>query len=407
MAISPGRDARCPRCGAPLAWDGFATNVQCGYCQTVVPLKAMPAAPPAPVPQGLPGAPRRGPSPLWLVLPGLAVIALGGLATVFALIGSRTQGQLAQGSAITGSLGSGATVPEVTSVDLATTPEQLAKRFGVEVYKNGIHVSLKDAPFASIGFFWDQSHLEHVNSVALTPLSSGVPPVVLERARAQLGRVLRPASTGGHQFGGDGVNLSIGSNVYVGAHGQEDPRWKARMVAMFTLLKGAALGTSDVLDERTKRDVLNIGYPLGRLADVDIAVAVDGAEREVHRVIPGAVSQAERHDVGLGHPWLETAMLVWENAERGKFSRVNLYFTPSFDFKAQREDVVRCLKPLLGEPRVNTTDHLAGQVTLTFHSNQKLPYCHVTNQVVMLHPSKEPDSKATFKKALETLAACG
>ncbi|HEY3494935.1 MAG TPA: hypothetical protein VGK73_09625 [Polyangiaceae bacterium] len=32
------RDARCPRCGAPLDWDGVAPRVTCDYCQTAVPM---------------------------------------------------------------------------------------------------------------------------------------------------------------------------------------------------------------------------------------------------------------------------------------------------------------------------------------------------------------------------------
>ncbi len=341
----------------------------------------------------------------WLVLAAVGVVAIGGIAAAVALVGSLSGGSAS--GAVASSTEREFTTAEVAAVDLATTPEALAKRFGVPVRSNGVSLNLRGGRFKSVGFHWDDGHLEHVSRVVLSALDSGIPPDVVERTRAQLGRALRPAATGGFQYGGSGAVLSISSGVYASANGFEDGRWKERVKALFTVLKGAALGTSDVLDERTKRDVLNLGYPLARLTEIDFELPVESAEREMHRVFPGAVSAAERHDVGLGHPWIDNAMVLWQNSARGKFDRVNLYFAPTFDFKAQREDVARCLTPVLGAPRVNETNHLAGEVTLTFSGGPDDPRVHVSHQVVLVHPAPNGSVKASVSKVLTALAACG
>lgn len=323
------------------------------------------------------------------------------------LAGAAFLGQSESSPSPVGTRARSVTVAEIARLELSTTPDALAKRLGVEAKDNGLSVELRGSPFTFIGFHWDKDHLEHVKLVTLTAPSSGVPAEVTERAKAQLGRTFRPAATGGHQFSSGGAGFSIGSGVQASVHVFEDPRWKQQMAAMFVVLKGAALGTSDVLDERTKRDILNLDYPLARVADVDTGATVDGAEREVRRVFPGAVSAAEVHRVGLGHAWLDSAVLVWNNEPRGKFDRVNLYFSPEFDFKAEREDVERCLTPDLGAPRVIVANHLAGDVTLTFDSKPKQVYAHVSHQLIQLRPDADSEeARRAFKKALVTLSSC-
>jgi hypothetical protein len=373
----------------------------CGYCQSVVPMRAAPVQHDAPA---VAAAKTAVPKAVWIVAAAFVVILLGGIVTLATLANSSRSAPGGTAPAATRA----ATVDEIAKLDLAITPQQLAERFGVTVRDNRLHVELRGGRFESVGFFWNQAHLEHVSMVSLSPLKTGIPADVLERSRAQLGRALQPAATGGHQYNGEGVGFSIGSNVSIVANGFDDPRWKGRLSALFTVLKGAGLGTSDALDERTKRDVLNLGYPLARLAEVDFDVPLEAAEREVHRVIPGAVSAGERHDVGLGHPWFGNAMILWENEARGKFAQINVSYASTFDFKAQREELEHCLKLAFGTPKVRTSNHLAGEVTLTFDSDPKLPWVYVSNQSVMIRSARQQtDGKAGARKALKVLAGCG
>lgn len=355
-----------------------------------------------------PAAPSHGSSTLWIALIAVAVLGVGGIATVVALVGA-VKGVSVSGSsaAVGGSNERGLTPAEIAAVDLAATPEVLAKRLGVPVQSNGgVYAKLSGGRFESVGFFWDEKHLEHVSRVNLSALPTGLPADLVERTRAQLGRVLRPASTGGFQYGGDGAGASISSSFSIGAHEFDDPRWKSRVDALFTVLKGAGLGTSDKLDEKSKRDVLNIGYPLARLGEIDFDLPVESAEREMHRVFPGAASANERHDVGIGHPWLDSAMVLWTNAANGKFDRINFYFTPTFDFKAQREDVARCFTPALGAPKVSETNHLAGEATLSFGGGPNAPRVYISNQAILMNPAANR-VKASMKELLAMLAACG
>ncbi|HEY3494936.1 MAG TPA: hypothetical protein VGK73_09630 [Polyangiaceae bacterium] len=46
---------------------------------------------------------------------------------------------------------------------------------------------------------------------------------------------------------------------------------------------------------------------------------------------------------------------------------------------------------------MSTKDHLAGQVALDYPSNPKLPSVYVSDSAIMIHPSKQPDAKASLK----------
>jgi hypothetical protein len=246
--------------------------------------------------------------------------------------------------------------------------------------------------------------------VSLNFKSDQVPPELLDRLRHQIGRRLRPAGTGGHQYNGHGVNLALGSSLYINAHVLDDPAWKARLAALWTVVKGTALGTEDTLDERTRRDVLNMDYPLTRLAEIGFEVDVDGAAREVARVLPGAVSEGEVHRIGIGHPWIESARLSWENQPGGRWTGTQLDYAAEFDFKAQREDLDRCLAPGFGEPTRTVGDHLAGDVTLDYPARGEIPRIHVTRGLILIFTPRDggaPPSAEGFARVIEALDRCG
>jgi hypothetical protein len=205
------------------------------------------------------------------------------------------------------------------------------------------------------------------------------------------------------------VSLSLASGFVINAVDLEDPRWKQRIAALFTVLRGAGLSTSDVLDERTKSDVLNLGYPLARLTELDFGVPVEIAEREVRRVVPGAVSAGDHHDIGLRHAWFQRARLVWTNAPSGKLKRVELSTAPNFAFDFQREDVARCVHPLLGKPRVTIQNHLANEHTYEYEANPKRsPQLRArAGDFTILPPTGAKDAAEGVKRLLAVLASCG
>jgi hypothetical protein len=389
---------QCARCGAPLAWDGTTPNVTCQYCDLVAPMRPL-VAPPAPAhePVATPAPVHEAPGDtvkaIGLVLGGLLLLGL----VVAAVAVSRGDLEL-PGAPRAAAKRDTFSVAEVAAVELAITPDQLAKRFGVGAGKDEVVLKLSDAGFSALHFGWNQDHLEHVSSLVLVPSTAGMPPSVVQRAKAQLGDALLVP----------GMGISLGAGFVVRVTDFADPRWKQRMSALFSVLKGAGLGTADALDERTKRDVLNLGHPLGRLGEVDLGVPVESAEREVHRVIPGAVTRAEDHDVGVAHAWFQSAELSWVNAPRGKFARLTLTFAPGFDLKAQHDDLERCVKPLLGKPRVTVRNHLANEFTLRFAGNPKRsPEVGVDAKYVTIEPPRgAKDPAASVKPLIETLASC-
>jgi hypothetical protein len=400
MSVPAGTELQCARCGAPLAWDGTTPNVTCQYCDLVAPMRPL-VAPPAPA-SAPPAATVRPPvheapgdtaKALGLVLGGLLLLGL--VVAVVAVSRGDLELPGAPGPAVKRDTFS---VAEVTRVELATTPDQLAKRFGVGAGNDEVILKLRDAGFSALHFGWNKDHLEHVSSLTLVPPTAGMPATVVQRAKAELGEALLVP----------GVGISLGAGCVIHVTDFADPRWKQRMSALFTVLKGAGLGTADVLDERTKRDALNLGHPLGRLSEVDLGVPVESAEREVRRVIPGAVTRGEDHDVGVAHAWFRTAELAWVNAPRGKFARLTLTFAPGFDLKAQHDDLERCLKPLLGKPRVTVKNHLANEFTLSFAANLKRnPEVGVDAKYVTIEPPRgAKDPSASLKPLIDALASC-
>jgi len=390
------RQLKCPRCGAPLTWKGDVNVVECRYCQTHVVVESGQRT------QAPAGAVAHKPLPMavWIAVGGGTMFLVALLSMVAFVNASR-------GSA-TGA-GKKATPAEVAAAPLNSTPEQMAQHFGVQIYRGTVHVDLDHPLFDRAHFSWDENHLEHVSGLTLSSIEDKIAPDLVERIKAQLGRVFRGASTGGYQYNGHRVNLGYNtSNVGVHAHTFDDPRWKERFAALWTVLKGAALGTQDRLDDASKRNILNIDNPLMRINDIRFDIDVDGAEREVKRVIPGAVSRKEHHSVGLNHPWFESAGLSWENAEGGRWSGVNLSYPKEFDFKAQRSELERCLEPVMGEPKVHVRDHMAGDVYLTYDPKKGLPYLTVTDQMLMmsLRDQRDPTTRRGLHRLVKALSKC-
>lgn len=393
----------CPNCGAKLRWDRDAPIIECRYCHThVVVDTGRPTTQPADVISA--AAPRT--VKIVLGVSALALVA-GGISVAMVQRQARP-GTSAAAPAKT------STIAELAATPIAARPDEVAKRHGVQVLGTRgatVQIRLSDGAIREAAFYWDKDRFDHVSSITLW--SRTEPPdftEVVTRARAQLGRRLRPAATGGHQFHAKGVAFSASSTVQILHGANAAPGWEDAFAAMWTVLKGAALGTDDKLDERTRRDVLNLAYPLAVLNELDFETVVDAAEREVHRVAPGADSDGERHTIGLEHPWFESAWLGWANKADGKWTGATLYFPDELDFKAQHEAIIACVAPVLGEPRKLVSDHLAGTFSLQFRAQGGRPWVDVGERTFQIYPHHgfgEPATADGFHALVTALAACG
>ncbi|MDX2088320.1 MAG: hypothetical protein SFX73_10745 [Kofleriaceae bacterium] len=392
------RALACPHCGAKLRWDGDAPIVECRYCHThvVVETGTRTDLPAAVVSQ-------RGLRPL------VVVCALGGVALLVASVALLAPAGGPRRTTTTAPTKM-TSVAELLATPLRARPDQIAARHGVAVVDTTVLLHLSDGAFREAALFWDRSDLAHVRSITLWPRQAGADlSDVVARARALVGPRLRAAATGGYQFHSKNVSLVVSSIVAVDARPSDDPAWQEQLSAMWVVLRASAFATSEVLDERTRRDVLNLSYPLGVLAELAPEVNVDDAKREVHRVAPGADSAGPRHTIGVEHPWFETVTLGWENQPRGAWTQAILYFAKEVDFAAQHPQLVACLAPVLGEPKRLVSDHLAGTFTLQFPAHGGRPWVDVGAHGLQFYPHYrfgDPVTNDGIHALVSALAAC-
>ena len=141
---------------------------------------------------------------------------------------------------------------DVAATSLAATPAQLASRHGVPAHGTTVIVRISDGMFDEVSFTWDKHQPDHVRWITLRPRRGADLAGMIARAREQLGPRLRPAATGGFQFNAQGMSFNLSSNLTVGAFDNKHPDWPRRLAAMWTVTKGAALGTSDRIDDRVR-----------------------------------------------------------------------------------------------------------------------------------------------------------
>ena len=402
--MPPTRNVRllsCPNCGAKLRWDADAPIVECRYCHehVVVETGRKTQLPANTV--SLPAVSKA----VWIYAV-VGVLAVSGVSIV-----AFTKHRSAASS--TGDTGRTSRSAEVAASSLAQTPQQLAARHGVKSNETSVVVAISDGMFDQVVFTWDKGKREHVRWITLRPRAGADLPKMIARAREQLGRRLRAAATGGYQFSASGASFNLSSSLSVGAPSplsKEDPHWKERLAAMWTVTKYAALGTTDRIDDRVRRDVLNIGYSLSDLTQIGFDVIVDDAAREVKRVMPGAEPLGEQHEVGLDHPWFETARVRWLNEAGGKLWGVVLYYPVDLDFKTLVDPITACLVPVLGEPKKYINDHVTGRFTLQYAARNGLPSVDVTEQTLHVYVRSGFGDAVTadgYHSVIATLAACG
>lgn len=391
----------CPNCGARLRWDADAPIVECRYCHEHVVVET--------------GRKTHLPAntvSLPAVSKAVWIYAVVGIVAVAAIsISAITKQRSAASSA--GDTGRKSKSADVAATPLAQTPQQLASRHGVKSNETSVVVAISDGMFDQAVFTWDKGAPEHVRWITLRPRAGADLQKMVARAREQLGRRLRAAATGGYQFNANGASFNLSSSLSVGAPSplsKEDPHWRERLAAMWTVTKYAALGTAERIDDRVRRDVLNIGYSLSDLTLIGFDTIVGDAAREVQRVMPGAEPNGETHEIGLEHPWFETARVRWLNEAGGKLWGVILHYPVDLAFKTLVDPITACLTPVLGEPTKHINDHVTGRSTLRYAARGGLPSVDVTEQTLHVYVRSgfgEAVTAAGYHSVITTLAACG
>lgn len=364
-------------------------------------MSPLPAAvPPRPSPPVAPRAARL--SPVLLVVPALLIVV--GAAAAFGIVQRRSGAPGVAGSDAPGGVSSA----EVSAIALDQTRQQAAARFGREL-RDGktLDLPLTDAAFARASFTWDDP--AHVTSIYLQPRAGELPKEVTDRLRAQLGSAFR-GQPGSFQLAADGVSCSVSSGVSLGVHERDDPRWKARLAAVWTAVKHAAFGAPTALDPATRRDALNLGYDIAQIPKIDPKTSVDDSEQAARRVFPGSVTRGAAQIVGVDHPWFASATLTWQNQRGGTLEYVNLYYSPELAGKPPAAALRRCLEPIVGTPTERVEDHVAKRVALDWTARRGFPRIYAAQQLVMVFheaSGKARTGSAEWRRVLVRLAECG
>ncbi len=181
------------------------------------------------------------------------------------------------------------------------------------------------------------------------------------------------------------------------------------MTVLWSVLLHAAFETPITLDERTRRDVLDLGYPLATIAKIEFDSDVTEAEEAVHAVAPNAKSDGASHRLMIAHPFFESAQLSWENTEAGQWRSVSLHFPVEISLPQIADSLMACLQPVVGDATKNISDHLAGTFTLQYKAQGGKPWIDVGEQVLQLYPHYsfgDPATAPGFAEVITALAGC-
>jgi DNA-directed RNA polymerase subunit RPC12/RpoP len=401
----------CPNCGAKLHYRADVPVVECRYCHAHVVVETRRTTHlPAQVVSNRP--PRNG---LWVAV-ALGVVFTGAIGSYIASSQRTTRPTTPAASPQDAASPPSpkerrSTMAELAATPLAATPREVAERHGVKPDKDSVEIRLSDGPFDRAYLRWHAPGADHVTQIGLYGRDrEDELAEVVARAHAQLGRRMRKAAAGGLQLSSQGWSLHISAAFVQAAVKHEDPRWRARFEAVWTLVKGAALGRGDRIDDHARRDLLNLGYALPELAGIDLEAVVDDAGREVQRIAAGAEDHGDRHEIGLAHPWFEGASLRWQNKPGGKLTSMLLHAVEDVDLTSHADALAACLRPVIGEPRRQVTDHLARKFTLRFEPPGLRPALHVGPTAIGLWIDLGRGRRATpaaVHAVFEALGACG
>lgn len=390
----------CPNCGARLRWSGEVEVVECRYCQAHVAVATGGRTDRPTQAISIPASRR----PVAFAAVGLGLVVL---ITSLALGGRSRGGRSATASAPAVT----STVADIAATPLAATTEEIASRHRVTAYERLVMVKVAHPEIEQVDLSWDKDHPDHVRGISLRfAESSTAAPAIAERARHVLGRRLRAASTDGHQFSAPGISSSFSSStLHINATQLDDPRWKQRLHALWTVALHAAFEVPLTGDAARRHELLDLGYPLSTLTRIPFDLDVTKAEAEVHRLAPNAITDGARHRLSIDHPLFENATLSWANQPGGRWTSAVLYFPVELALQATLDRVATCLAPVVGEPKKLVSDHLAGTYRLQYAARGGHPWMDVGSHGVQIYPHYtfgEPGTASGLTAVVTALSAC-
>lgn len=396
----------CPSCGAPLLWKGEAPVVECHYCGTHVhtPSGAV-TQEPAVVRSQPKGTGGGGCSILALVV-GINLL-VGGIVAVSTM--------LAEGpSRVTG-----VPMERLVALDIAADNATVASALGLAPDPEGedLNVPLRGSGFDYAYLRWEDDHPDHVLYFGLYA-SDGhpEPAALLASLEAMLGRRLEPARDNYRNWSWAGTNLNValdGSHLGVHVDPEGDAHWSYRSKLLWSVLMAAAQGQAIDLQEQTRVAWLAQGYPLSRLADLDLRYDVDGARAYVPATFPGSHEEILidlDFEVPLSHPWFGQIELSWANEKGGQLEGATLWPVPGSQKLTSQDAVARCLDASLGPGERRIQDHLAGTWSGTWELKDGT-WVSLPDHALYIHLDargrKAADRTASWRKIIGALDRCG
>lgn len=357
----------CGHCGAPLAVERKARRTKCRYCGAIderARLRAIAEETPkdfkppkvwtppvhAAADSTKPLPYRGGTNPVFLW--GLAVVIVAAVIGIPMLVESKIWH----------------TRPE--ALEHATpigSRKDVAKRLGGKAFETEVDVELNSDRYEKLSIRYPNATDEVPTSLTLeVRRGQKADPAARELLSAQLNGGLDDHD--GWDWGG--VRLSTGTGgLYGKVEGTEDPALrKRRILAMWSLLMGAAFDPALTPAPEEMREVLGGGYPVSGLLKISPTTTIDHVKAAVLAAFPGALVEAKtqmRVTIPLDHPYLRAVEMEWFVEVGGTLAGAN--FQAKSSFAAGREPFARCLAQTLGTPHEVIVDPIAGTKSFTFY----------------------------------------
>jgi hypothetical protein len=397
----------CAHCGAPLAVKRKARRTKCRYCGAVderARLRAIAEETPKDFeppkvwtpPKGAAAdstkpLPYKGDSPMFAW--GFAVVIVAAVVGIPLLVESRMWH----------------TRPETLEhASPIGARKDVAKRLGGKALETEVDVELNSERYEKVS-------IRYANATDEVPTSMAIEVRHGQKADPAARDLVSSRLNGGldDHDGWDwgGVRLSTGSGgLYGKVEGTADPALrKRRMLAIWSILMGAAFDPALAPAPDEMREVLGGGYPVSGLAKILPTTPIDHAKATVLETFPGALVDGKtqmRVTIPLDHPYFRSVEMEWFVMAGGTLS--DAYFQAKSGFEAGKAAFARCLAQTLGAPRESIRNPIEGTKDYTFVPGNA--YMELTSGLSMhaygLHNVPVTVDAEVWQKVVRAIDAC-
>lgn len=424
--------AECARCGAPLDVREGSSLTKCRYCgqtnrtdtmRTVLPQTPRDWRPPptwtppphAPAPSDVVLRYQSSAGAVAIVVWIVGVVFMVGVSAFVALFARKGPGSFGGGSPGSAYVDPKAVAPErLAKLTMRESLATIAGKLGLTSNdEKRLRVPLKDSPWDAVLFEWEDADKQHVAEFTLTA-SAPVPEA--KAIRKAMTDALPPRWDNEEYFRWVGVTVYVPKDqkmisVHVTVDDERGAGWRTQTEVLWAIIGNAALGFDAKVDADGVRDFLGGGKPIVELAKLDPDVDVDGAQKAVVAIFPGAtVQKAGGLDftVPLDHPVWREVELSWPNEKAAKLQR--MYFRPQGQKVKAQAQLAKCFEKALGTTaRTMESDHLAKKVDYLFdlpNGGELRLYDHMLMLTVHAWWGA-PMPKASWPKNLKAIDDCG